>query len=39
VKLLDVETTEALATAYRVFGSLDELVDGCESVAQSLRIK
>ena len=35
-KLLQVETGEVAATAYQVFKSLDELVDGCEEVAFSL---
>jgi tetratricopeptide (TPR) repeat protein len=35
-KMLDVRTGEAVSTAYKVFGSLEELVDGTEGVAWSL---
>jgi tetratricopeptide (TPR) repeat protein len=35
-KMLDVQTGEAVSTAYKVFGSLEELVDGTEGVAWSL---
>ena len=35
-KLLQVETGEVAATAYQVYRSLDELVDGCETIAFTL---
>jgi len=35
-KMLDVRTGEAVSTAYQLFGSLEELVDGTEEVAWSL---
>lgn len=35
-KMLDVQTGEALSTAYRIFSSLEALVDGTEQVALSL---
>jgi tetratricopeptide (TPR) repeat protein len=35
-KMLDVRTGEALASAYKVFPSLEDLVDGAEQVALSL---
>jgi tetratricopeptide (TPR) repeat protein len=35
-KMLDVRTGEAVTTAYKVFGSLEDLVDGTEAVAWSL---
>jgi tetratricopeptide (TPR) repeat protein len=35
-KMLDVRTGEAVTTAYKLFGSLEDLVDGTEAVAWSL---
>jgi curli biogenesis system outer membrane secretion channel CsgG len=35
-KMLDVRTGEALSTAYKLFGTLEELVDGAEEVALTL---
>ncbi len=35
-KMLDVRTGEALSTAYKLFGTIEELVDGAEEVAQTL---
>jgi tetratricopeptide (TPR) repeat protein len=35
-KMLDVRTGEALSTAYKLFGSIEELVDGTEEVALTL---
>ena len=32
-KMLDVRTGEAMSTAYKLFGTLEELVDGAENVA------
>ena len=36
IKLLRVETAEAMSTAYRVFATLNELVDGTEDIARAL---
>lgn len=36
IRLLDVETSEALSTSYKVFKSIDDLVDGCEGIAFGL---
>ncbi|OHD76031.1 MAG: hypothetical protein A2V99_09285 [Spirochaetes bacterium RBG_16_67_19] len=35
-KMLDVRTGEALSTAYKLFGTIEELVDGAEEVALTL---
>jgi hypothetical protein len=34
--MLDVRTGEAVSSAYKVFGTLEALVDGTEEVALSL---
>ncbi|MBN1648149.1 MAG: hypothetical protein JW874_08960 [Spirochaetales bacterium] len=39
IKLLDVQTSEAISTSYKIFKSLDALVDGCEKIVQSLELK
>ncbi len=36
VRLLDVETSEVLSTSYKVFKTMDELIDSCEGIAISL---
>lgn len=36
VRLLDVETSEVLSTSYKVFKTMDELIDSCEAIAVSL---
>ncbi len=36
IKLLGVETSEAVATSYKIFNSLEDLVDGSEEIAMSL---
>ncbi len=36
IRLLSVETSEAVATSYKIFNSLEDLVDGSEAIAKSL---